>query len=123
MAGVKGRSGGSRPGAGKKTDLVRAACAAAAADLGRVSGDHTVTPTSDQVRSTYTDPKDFLLDYVNDPLVPGHEKRQAATALMAYFHPKRGEATKKDERGEVAKSAGAGRFAPTSTPPALRAVR
>jgi phage terminase small subunit len=104
MAGVKGRSGGpransggARPGAGRKKKEVE--------------------PLDVPERG---DPKDFLLDVMNDPGAEPRARLDAAKALMPYMHPKLGEGGKKDQKAEAAKKVGAGKFA-ASAPPKLRA--
>lgn len=97
MAGVKGRSGGARPGAGRPPK------APAAID---------VQPGED--------PKTVLLAIMNDPGADGRLRLDAAKALMPFMHAKIGEAGKKAQRQEEAGKVG-GRFA-AGSPPKLAAA-
>ena len=99
MAGKPGRSGGSRPGAGR--------------------------PKNEPVLSASTalltkDPKDFLTAVMNDPETDMKVRTDAAKALMPYVHGRIGEQGKKQAKDEAAKKA-TGRFSPP-TPPTLRVV-
>lgn len=91
MAGVKGRSGGSRPGAGRK-------------------------PQSPAVNGI-GDAREFLERVVRGELLPSIAQLDAAKALLPYQHRKLGDTgkkeQKKDEAGKVA-----GRFS-ASAPPRL----
>ncbi|WP_331708653.1 terminase small subunit [Pandoraea sputorum] len=67
----------------------------------------------------YSDPKDFLLAAMNDPLTERKLQIDAAKALMPFTHQKRGEGGKKEQRDEAAKNV-AGRFG-RAAPPRLAA--
>jgi phage terminase small subunit len=72
----------------------------------------------------YTDPKDYLLDDMNDPLLDRKDRRDAAKALMPFLHARKGEGGKKEERQDAAKKAGAGKFGAAPPPPShLRSVK
>ena len=86
MAGKPGRSGGSRPGAGRKPS----------------------PPTILQLAATHSDPKAFLSAGMNDSGTDVKLRVDAAKALMPYLHRKVGEVGKKEESGERAKTADAG---------------
>jgi phage terminase small subunit len=72
----------------------------------------------------YTDPKDYLLDDMNDPTLDRKDRRDAAKALMPFLHARKGEGGKKEERQDAAKKAGAGKFGAAPPPPShLRSVK
>lgn len=72
----------------------------------------------------YTDPKDYLIDDMNDPLLDRKDRRDAAKALMPFIHARRGEGGKKEERQDAAKKAGSGKFGAAPPPPShLRSVK
>ncbi|GGY77259.1 hypothetical protein ACFFTM_10040 [Pseudoduganella plicata] len=99
MAGKPGRSGGARPGAGRKSN----------------------PPTLSAAESLLTkDPLEFLTAVMNDPATDIKIRTDAAKAMLPFKHQKLGEGGKKDAKGEAAKKA-ANKFA--STPPPLRAVK
>ena len=98
MAGVPGRSGGARPGAGRKPK----------------------EPTIMQLAATYDDPEKFLRAVMNDAKTDAKIRVDAAKALMPYVHAKKGEGGKKEEAADRAKRAGAGKFAPSVPPPLHR---
>jgi phage terminase small subunit len=99
MAGKPGRSGGARPGAGRKKQ----------------------EPTILQLAATYDDPAKFLAAVMNDSTTDVKVRTDAAKALMPYKHPKLGEGGKKGEAADKAKKAGAGKFG-SSAPPRLAAA-
>ncbi len=86
MAGKPGRSGGARPGAGRKPN----------------------PPTILQLAATHSDPKTFLAAVMNDAGTDVKLRVDAAKALMPYLHRKVGEVGKKEELGQLAKTADAG---------------
>lgn len=98
MAGAPGRSGGARPGAGRKPK----------------------EPTIIQLAATYDDPEKFLRAVMNDSGSEAKLRVDAAKALMPYVHPKKGEGGKKEQRQEDAKKV-AGRFG-AAAPPKLVAT-
>lgn len=118
MAGVKGRSGGARPGAGRKPKGYVRPPEVADSESSQVQRDDPKVYGSGI--DAVDDPKDFLAAYMNDSSVPGHERRQAAQALMPYFHMKR-EDGKKKQRQEAAVEA-ASKFPTPAGPPKLSVV-
>lgn len=105
MAGVKGKSGGSRPNTG-----------GARPGAGRKPKESPIIEVPEG-----EDPKRFLLAVMNDNGEDARLRIDAAKALMPYMHQKVGEGGKKEERQDAAKKAGAGRFA-ASAPPKLVAA-
>ena len=96
MAGVKGRSGGARPGAGRPKK----------------------EPTILQLAATYSDPLPFLMAVVNDQGTDIKIRVDAAKAALPYKHAKPGEVGKKDlARDRAAALGSGGRFAPSAPPP------
>jgi len=108
MAGVKGRSGGPRPNSGGKREGAGRKPAPAAKGL--------VEPP---VPGLTRDPLEFLLDVMQGKVEANAGQIKAAQAAAQYLHAKK-EGGKKDERADKAKSAGAGKFAPSAPP--LRVV-
>jgi phage terminase small subunit len=98
MAGVKGKSGGIRPGAGRKPK----------------------EPTILQLAATYDDPAKFLAAVMNDAGTDVKVRTDAAKALMPYKHQKLGEGGKKEQRQADAQKV-AGRFS-AAAPPKLIAA-
>ncbi len=99
MAGVKGKSGGARPGAGRKP---------------KVPLPLVVPPA--------TAPLDFLLSVMNDPLADPALRVKAATTAAQYVHIRKQDGGKKDEVLDRAKSVAAkSKFAPAAAP--LKLVR
>ena len=107
MAGAKGRSGGARPGAGRKR--VRPPDPPPI----RESADGSLPAIMDGAQR---DPLDFLLSMQNDPLVDPRLRLRAAIAAAQYKHTKRGDGGKKEEAATLAEQAGKGRFAPKAPP-------
>jgi phage terminase small subunit len=99
--GMKG-GGGARPGAGRKPQ----------------EKEEKMTIASNGKQS----PLEFLLSVMNDNEVEDRLRLDAAKTAAQYVHPKAGEGGKKDERQELAKKAGAGKFG-ASAPPRLVASR
>jgi phage terminase small subunit len=89
MAGVKGKSGGARPGAGRKP--------AAPTPL-------STAPANSAAGSepTASDPLKFLLDVMNDAAADGKLRVDAAKAALPFVHAKKGEAGKKEAKQEDA---------------------
>ena len=104
MAGVKGRSGGSRPNTG-------------GARPGAGRKPKKVAPVAIEASP---DPQKFLLDLMNDPAADPRMRLDAAKALMPFMHNKPGTG-KKDERQAAAKTASGGKFSPVAPP--LRLVK
>lgn len=94
MAGVKGRSGGARPGAGRKPKEP--------AQIGAIS------------------PMEFLEKVQAGLIEASPSQIRAATALLPYKHQKVGEGGKKDQQQAAAKQV-ASRFA-AAAPPKLVAA-
>ena len=100
MAGVKGRSGGARPGAGrKKAEPVFIAPEAAKAVAGEP-----------------LDPRPTLELVALGHMEVSPAQMKALLALLPYVHTKKGEGGKKDEKADAAKKAGAGKFAAAAPP-------
>lgn len=98
MAGVKGRSGGARPGAGRKPKPKE--------------------PPKQPEQAASRDPLEFLLDVMQGAIAPTREQMRAAIAATQYKHPKKGDAGKKEGATEKAKAAASGKFG-SSQPPRL----
>jgi hypothetical protein len=90
MAGKKGRSGGTRAGAGYKVGTVKL--------------------------EKRQDPLEFLLDVMNNDAVDIGQRVRAAVAAAQYKHVKLSDGGKKDEKGRAAEAASKGRFAPAAPP-------
>lgn len=95
MAGKPGKSGGARPGAGRKPKAPA-----------------ILAPST----SMLNDPKGFLLAVMSDPANEARMRIDAAKALMPYMHEKVAEPGKKDAKRAAAKTAGKGKFAPAAPP-------
>ena len=100
MAGVKGRSGGSRPGAGRKSAPKRAPVPVA------------VGPEQDMLKLL----QEIALGHIDATTI----QVRAAIAAVQYTHPKVGEGGKKEAKQAAAEKV-AGRFAP-AVPPRLVAA-
>jgi len=96
MAGAKGRSGGARPGAGRKAK-----------------------PKPPPVLIAECDMLKLLLDVATGKVEATPLQVRAAIAAVQYTHAKKGEGGKKEEQADKAKKAGAGRFAAGTPPPKL----
>ena len=103
MAGVKGRSGGARPGAGRKKEPPVL--------LADTSVDAPSTPVSSEPDSLRV-----LRAITNNTSLDAKLRLDAAKALAPYEAPRKGEGGKKEERQGAAKKAGTGRFAPAAPP-------
>ncbi len=121
MAGVKGRSGGARPGAGRKPKVVtrreqhqEIAAEQKVAEQKQAADAAAATAASLGI----TDPRDFLLAAMLSKFPASPAQMDAAKALLPYFHPKMGETGKKDERNEAATKVGGvyARSAPPQQP-------
>lgn len=66
-------------------------------------------------------PLDYMLQVINDPTETDKSRKdRMAIAAAPFCHPRKGEgAGKKEEKSGRAKSAGAGKFAPSKPPLAL----
>ena len=104
MAGVKGRSGGARPGAGRKPVPA------------------TIVP--DEIAAVKPgeplDPRPTLEQIALGRLQVSPQQLKALLALLPYVHAKKGEGGKKEQKQAQAEKV-ASRFAPVS-PPKLVAV-
>jgi phage terminase small subunit len=101
MAGVKGRSGGSRPNTGGYRK-----------GAGRKS---TVSLKTVGLGQNH-DSLQFLLDMVNDTNLDIKLRVDAAKAVLPYTHRKLGETGKKEDKSERAGKVSKGRFKPGSSP-------
>lgn len=113
MAGVKGRSGGARAGAGrprKKAVEVELESQAHGGALKR--------NRAQAVPVEATDMLDLLKKVALGQTGATALQVRAAIAAVQYTHVKAGEGGKKDARKDAAKKAGAGRFA-SAAPPKL----
>ena len=140
MAGVKGRSGGARPGAGRKKKqpvlLTSAATPAAApkpvkAPAKPKKAAKAPVPSPSPAPAAPPDvlagmgeegfdPRPALEQVAMGLLEPSPAQMKALVALMPYVHTKRGEGGKKEQKQEAAQKV-ASRFAPAA-PPRLVAV-
>ena len=93
MAGVKGRSGGARPGAGRKP-----------AQKLPISVPKAPTPL------------EFLLSVMNDDGAEPALRVKAATTAAQYVHIRKHDGGQKAEQADKAKQAATGRFAAASAP-------
>ena len=100
MAGAKGRSGGARPGAGRKPKPPT-----------------TIAPeTAGAVDGQPFDPRPTLELVALGHMEVSPAQLKALTALLPYVHSKKGEGGKKDQRADAAKKANVGRFTPAAPP-------
>lgn len=104
MAGKSGRSGGTRPGAGRPAKQAKL-------------NDSAVLGKALQ----HGDPKAFLLAVMADAGNDARVRVDAVKALLPYTYARKGESGKKDGRQEAAGRAASGKFAP-SAPPKLAGV-
>jgi len=100
MAGVKGKSGGARPNAGRKPK-------------------ETVFITPEAAKVEAGEPLDPLPTL--ELIALGHMEvsalqMKALLALLPYTNTKKGEGGKKDAKDDAAKKAGAGKFAAAAPP-------
>ena len=104
MAGVKGRSGGRRPGAGRKPKA------------GVVVAPDASSASVPAAGVTFTgDAKAFLETVVRGDVLPTPAQLDAAKALLPYQHKKLGESGKKEQKQDEAGKV-AGRFAQAAAP-------
>jgi phage terminase small subunit len=120
MAGVKGKSGGKRPGAGRKPAQARGAKPKSSA-AGEVpaGGDCVADAKSPLDDAVKREPLEFLELVMNDPTAPLKERIRAGVAAAQYRHTKRGDGGKKEEAAGKAAKAATGRFGPRKPPLAL----
>lgn len=93
MAGKPGRSGGARPGAGRKPKAVT-----------------VVTPTAAEIDGEPFDPRPTLELIAMGHMEVSAQQYKALVALLPLLHARKGDGGKKDERAAAAKKASAGRF-------------
>lgn len=93
MSGVKGRSGGLRPGAGRKP-----------APVLPISVPETPSPL------------EFLLSVMNDSGADPALRVKAATTAAQYLHVRKVDGGKKDDTADKAKKAATGKFAAAQAP-------
>lgn len=101
MAGIKGRSGGSRANTG-----------GARSGAGRPP----VAPAMLPAMPATSDPLEFLRQVMSNPETEARLRIGAAAAQMPYVHGKVGETGKKAEKREAAEKAASGKFASTKPP-------
>lgn len=133
MAGVKGRSGGARPGAGRKpkpkglagNQMPKAAGVQVTQEPqphgGALRRSKATKPdkTSALADGKKRDPLEFLELVVNDPQAPLKDRIRAAVAAAQYRHTKVHDGGKKDATADKAKGAAGGRFSTPGAPPRL----
>lgn len=115
MAGIKGRSGGARPGAGRKK--IKAGVTVALepqAHGGALKRSHAEEPEPTVVDADM-DPLDFLEGVMRGLIEATPLQVRAAIAAAQYRHTKRGDGGKKDEVEEKAHKASK-KFAPAAPP-------
>jgi phage terminase small subunit len=100
MAGVTGRSGGKREGAGRK-----------AKEPTYIPPDQAAVVSGEPL-----DPRPTLELVALGHIEVTPNQMKALTALLPYVHTKKGDGGKKDEQGDAAKKAGAGKFAAAAPP-------
>lgn len=103
MAGIRGKSGGSRANTG-----------GARVGAGRKKKESTnieVPP-----KENGDDPRQFLINAMKNCSLDDRLRLDAAKSLMPFMYVKKGEGGKKDEKHEAAKKAGAGKFSPAAPP-------
>ena len=111
MAGVKGRSGGPRANSGGKRD-----------GAGRKSQEtvHIAPETAQAEPGEPLDPRPTLELIALGHMEVSPLQMKALLALLPYTNTKKGEGGKKDEKADLAKKAGAGKFGAAPAP--LRVV-
>lgn len=101
--GVKGRSGGARPGAGRKPKPK--------VDLAPTSVAGESSPVEIKL-----DPLEFLAGVYNNVAFAPNVRVRAAIAHAQYLHLKKGDGGKKDDQAAAAAQKVVGRFAPGAPP-------
>jgi phage terminase small subunit len=107
MAGVKGRSGGARRGAGRKPKVVTRA-----EQREQIAGENAQTHAA---ALGIEDPLEFMQGVMQGKVVATTIQMDAAKALAPYRHAKLGEVGKKDQANRDANNVG-GRFARSAPP-------
>lgn len=117
MAGVKGRSGGARPGAGRKKLKVDAVSVELEpqAHGGALKRSHAAEPEPAVVPGDM-DPLEFLEGVMRGTIDATPLQVRAAVAAAQYRHMKKGDGGKKEEQAGKAKKAAAGRFGAPAAP-------
>lgn len=100
MAGVKGKSGGPRPGAGRKP----------------VEPTLIAPEMAQVVDGEPLDPRPALELIALGHMEVSQTQMKALLALLPYVHTKKGEGGKKDVKADAAKKAGAGKFSAAAPP-------
>ena len=107
MAGVKGRSGGARANAGgarQGAGRKKAEPTVIAPEVAKVEGGEPL------------DPRPTLELVALGHMEVSPLQMKALLALLPYTNTKKGEGGKKDAKGDAAKKAGAGKYAPAAPP-------
>ena len=120
MAGVKGRSGGARPGAGRKPKPKPPAVVPVEPQIAarmtvaekREKADEKQAATT----TTTTDMLQFLQDVALGRIEAKPMQVRAAIAAVQYTHAKKGEGGKKEAAASKAKEVAAGRFGARPAP-------
>ena len=121
MAGVKGRSGGARPGAGRKPKAKPAGDAALKVELEpQPHGGGLKRSRAEPVPQGGKDMLQFLQDVALGRTEATTIQVRAAIAAVQYTHTKRHDGGKKEEAAEKAAKAAKGRFG--VRPPPLKVV-
>lgn len=122
MAGVKGRSGGARPGAGRKPKPKpptvvpvepQIAARMTVAEKREKAGEK---PTTTVTAATTIDMLQFLQDVALGRIEAKPMQVRAAIAAVQYTHAKKGEGGKKEAAASKAKEVAAGRFGARPAP-------
>lgn len=134
MAGVKGRSGGKRPGAGRPKGSGKkgvTAVAPAATEKVAVGTEMAAAAAKSDPMATppgapgtppapwYDNPLDFLIQAMNNPALEMPLRVRAALSAAQYKNTKPGDGGKKEKQAEAASRAG-NKF--QRSPPPLRVV-
>src|SRR5438067_1515517 len=116
--GPRPNSGGIRPGAGRKSRPARDCTDDVLADELRRRG--WAVSRSDAAALADLTPKAYAYTVLKDPTASEKRRDWACAQLMAYEHPKMGEAGKKEAKAIAAeKVAATGKFVTGSPPPKL----
>lgn len=118
MAGVKGRSGGARPGAGRKAKEKPPSVKVALEP--QAHGGALLRQAAEPVPQEEQDMLTFLQNVALGRTDASNIQVRAAIAAVQYTNRKMGDSGKKEERQEKARKA-VGRFTPAA-PPKLAAV-
>lgn len=111
MAGVKGKCGGARPGAGRKPKPKGPAVIPVEPQIAPLVVEPQVETPGEPV-----DMLKLLQDVALGRLEATPLQVRAAIAAVQYTHTKRHDGGKREEDAEKAKKAGAGKFAPAAPP-------